>query len=110
MKTFLACLGVAAFVLLGGCALFGGDREITPAEGMLLGCQAYLASLKTVFEFEKAGLVNEDTSEIVDGVQETTDPLCLGPAPDVNAKVKDIAIDAGAKILEGVVKSIAGGG
>lgn len=94
-------------VLLLAFAIGGSACEqkssITPAESVLLTCSAYTAALNTLASAREQGKLNADTVAIVDHVRETVNPLCLGPAPNVNATVKDVAVDAGVRTLQSII-------
>ena len=91
-----------AVIGLSGCA----SDKISPAEGELLGCEAYASTLNTLATLRADGKLSAGTIGVVDHVRETVNPLCLGPAPDVNASVKDIAVDAGVRTLTSIVATV----
>lgn len=101
MRRFFACAFVGLALLLAGCA-----DKISPAEATLLGCESYSAALGTLAALREADKLTDGTVEIVDHVRATLNPLCLGPAPDVDASVKDIAIDAGVRTLQGILATV----
>lgn len=97
---------VAVFgVGLAACPEKNQGPTITPAEATLLGCEAYAAALNTLASLVEAGKINAATREIVVHARATGDPLCLGPAPDVNATVRDIAIDGAVRTLDSIAQS-----
>ena len=97
MKRYLAIAVVG--LALAGCT--GG--KITPAETVLLGCSAYSTSLNQVAALREQGKLKDSHVKIVEGVRATLNPLCLGPAPDVEASVKDVAVDAGVRSLNSIL-------
>ena len=97
MKRILSVVIVA--VALTGCA--GG--KITPAETVLLGCNAYTSSLNQVATLREHGKLKDSHVAIVEGVRSTLNPLCLGQAPDVEASIKDVAVDAGVRSINAIL-------
>lgn len=99
---------IAATVLLSGFSVAGascGDK-ITPAKAELQGCETYAAVLTSLIKPREDGKFNKDILNIIDTTRATLDPLCLGPAPDVNSTVKDVVVDAGVTSLQAVASSL----
>lgn len=99
MRTKKVLLG---FALLAAFAVSGAacDKgKISPAETALLGCDTYAAALNTVAALNEEGKLSAGTVKIVDQSRATVKPICEGGSPDVDATVKDVAVDAGAKTL-----------
>jgi hypothetical protein len=99
---------LVAFVV-GGAACESNTATqpaITPAESILLTCESYTSALNTLAAAREQGQLTEDTITLVDRVRATVNPLCLGPAPDVDATVKDIAIDAGVRTLQSIIAQV----
>lgn len=84
-------------------ALTACKSGVSPAESELLGCEAYDSALATLTPMKAAGKLSDGTIAIVDHVRDTLNPICLGQAPDVDASVKDIAVDAGVSILYQII-------
>lgn len=100
---FAAAVVLAAFAVSGSACNQGG---ITPAESELLGCDTYSGALTQLAALRAQGKLNEGTVEIVDHVRSTLNPICLGPAPDVNATVKDVVVDAGVRSLQSIIANV----
>lgn len=103
MKKLLS-IGVIALGL-AGCAA-NGEQGISPAEGTLQTCQTYAVALNTLAGFREAGKLSNGQIEIVDDAKSYIGPYCKGQAPDVDAKIVDVAIDAGVRVLQSVVLSV----
>lgn len=102
MKRYLA-------VAVLGVALMGASCDqgkITPAESVMLTCEQYPIVLTRLAEANAAGKINDSTEKIVDGAIDILDPICTGPAPNVDAKLKDVAVDAGMRSLNAVLAAI----
>lgn len=97
----MGLLGLAA-LLIAGCAQYG-QKGVSPAEGVMFTCETYADTLTQLAGLNAAGKIKPSHQEIVEGVRETLNPICLGPAPDVDAKLKDIAVDNGVNILKSVL-------
>lgn len=97
MKRYLAI--ACAGLLLAACA----GSKITPAKSELLGCEAYTTALAQLAPLRADGKLNAATVDVVEHVRATLNPLCLGPAPDVNASVKDVTVDAGTRALNEIL-------
>lgn len=93
---------LAASLSLYACA---GDKAI-PAKAELLTCESYASALASLAGFKDAGKLNAGTIAIVDHVRDTLNPICLGPTPDVDATVKDVAVDAGVQILNSILATV----
>lgn len=93
MKRFLiiAAVGLA----LAGCA----KDKISPAESVLLSCDAYASALKSLAPLRAADKLSAGTVKIVDDTRAIVEPICTGNAPDVDASVKDTAIKSGTALL-----------
>lgn len=91
-------------LLLVSLPLYACQNGISPAESELLGCEAYDSALATLTPLKVK--MSAGTVSIVDHVRETLNPLCLGPAPDVDATIKDIAVDAGVKTLQSIIAKV----
>lgn len=99
MRYFLAFLIVG---LVSGCSA----DKISPAEGALSTCETYAATLSTLADFRAADKLSDGQVKIVDHAISYVGPYCKGEAPDVDAKLKDVAIDAGVRVLQSVVLSV----
>ena len=107
--SFLGLALVLSVLVLAACAK-PGEKGVTPAEGLMFTCQTYGDTLLQVSELNAAGKVKKAHQDIVDGVVETLGPICTGPAPNVNAKLKDVTINNGVQILKTVLLiSLSGG-
>lgn len=93
---------------LAGCAP-NGEKGISPAESALATCQTYATTLSTLADFRAAGKLGDGAVKVVDQTIAYVGPYCKGQAPDVNASVKDVAIDAGVRVLQSVLISVVGG-
>ena len=94
-----------AFIILavmGGCSA----DKISPAEAALSTCETYAATLSTLADFRAADKLSDGQVKIVDQTVAYVGPYCKGEAPDVDAKLKDVAIDAGVTVLQSVVLSV----
>lgn len=98
MKRILM-IAVFAIAVMGnsGCA-----NKISPAESVLLSCDAFASALTVIAPLRADGKLNAQTVALVDQTRNAVDPICEGDAPDVDADVKSIAVDAGVKILTAV--------
>lgn len=93
---------LVGFVVMAAFAVSGAacnEGKITPAETVLLGCQSFTSALSVVTGLNNEGKLSDGTVKIVDNARDTVNPICLGEAPDVDASVKDIAVDAGTRTL-----------
>jgi hypothetical protein len=95
MKRYLA---IAALVALTGC----GSTKITPAESVLLSCDAFASALSVLAPMRAEGKLSDGTVKLVDQTRTAVDPICEGDAPDVDASVKSLAVDNGVKLLTGI--------
>lgn len=95
---------LAAALGLAACA-----HNITPAEGELLGCDAFASALDVLTPLRAEGKLNDATVAVVDKAVAAVEPVCLGQAPDINATVKSTLVDSGAKVLQSVAASVLGG-
>lgn len=102
MKRIIIVAAFASAIALTGCA----KDKISAAEGTLLGCDAYASALDQLAGLREQGKIGGGTVQVVDHVRDTLNPLCLGPAPDVDASVKDVAIDAGVRTLQSILVSV----
>lgn len=94
-------------LLMAAVALGGASCDkLTPAETALMGCETYTSALKQTLKPREQGKFNQSVLKIIDSARDMADPFCLGPAPDVNSDVKDIAVDAATRSLQGVLKLI----
>lgn len=101
---------IAILLIVSGCAKYG-EKGVTPAEGVMFTCQTYADTLTQLAELNAAGKIKKSHQDLVDGVVLTLGPICTGPAPDVDSKVKDVAVDNGVQILKTVLLiSLASGG
>lgn len=96
MKRYLAI--ACAGLLLAACA----SDKISPAESVLLGCDAFASALNVLTPLRADGKMSAGTVKIVDTTKASVDPICLGNAPDVDADVKSVAVDSGVKVLTAV--------
>lgn len=95
---------------IAGCAK-PGEKGVTPAEGVMFTCETYADTLDRLAELNSAGKIKKAHQDLVDGVVLTLGPICTGSAPDVDSKVKDVAIDNGVQILKTVLLiSLSSGG
>ena len=92
------------FLILGLSAC--SADKISPAEGALSTCETYAATLSTLADFRAADKLSDGQVKIVDQTIAYVGPYCKGEAPDVDAKLKDVAIDAGVTVLQSVVLSV----
>lgn len=97
----------ALLVSLSACSN-NGDKGISAAEGALSTCQGYAVALNTLAGFREAGKLSSGQIRIVDDAVDYVGPYCKGPAPDVDSKLKDVAVDAGVRVLQSVVLSVLG--
>lgn len=95
------CVVLAAFAVSG--AACDPNTQKSPAEAALLGCQTVTAQLEILYPLRRDGKLPKWAVELIDKQRAISDPFCLGPAPDVNATVKDIAVDGVARSLTGLV-------
>jgi len=94
---------VLAFIVSAwGCSA----DKISPAEGALSTCQGYAVALNALAGFREAGKLSDGQINIVDDAIDYVGPYCKGPAPDVDAKLKDVAVDAGVRVLQSVVLAV----
>lgn len=95
-------------VLLVGLSACSGNSEkgLSAAEGALSTCQGYATALNTLASFREAGKLSKGQINIVDDAIDYVGPYCKGPAPDVDAKLKDVAVDAGVRVLQSVVLAV----
>lgn len=101
MRKFLFAGVVMAALAVGGASC-GEGSKITPAEGLLLSCKAFTKELDVLSPLRADGTLSATAVKIVQAQKDAVDPICLGEAPDVNADVKSITVDAGTKVLVGV--------
>jgi hypothetical protein len=90
---------LAAALALSACQ----SGRINPAETELLGCDAFTAALITLAGYNAEGKLTDGTVKIVDKTRAYVNPLCMGPAPDVNKTAVDTAIDAGVRVLRTII-------
>lgn len=100
MKKFL--LLAALTLSLGACQ--GG--KITAAEGALATCETYAVTLSVLADFRAAGKLDAGTVKVVDQTVAYVGPYCRGAAPDVDSDVKDVAVDAGVRVLQSVLTNL----
>lgn len=105
MKPLVIALGC---LLVTGCAA-NGERGISPAEAALATCESYATTLNTLAGFREQDKLSKGMIEVVDQTIAYVGPYCKGQAPDVNASVKNIAVDAGVRVLQSVLLSVIGG-
>jgi len=91
-------------LLVGLSACTGG--KISPAETVLLSCETVARTIVQLTPYRAEGKLTKGEVEIVDKAIGITQPLCTGPAPDVNGNLQGIAIDAGARMLQGVLMAV----
>lgn len=93
-----------ALALMGnvGCA---NKSPQAPALTQLQTCKTYDKVLEALLPLREDGVLNASTLAVVDGTRDVVDPLCLGPVPDVNSTVKNLAIDGGVRALNGILVS-----
>ena len=99
MRRFLLAGIVLAAFAVSGASCGNKDGSISPAETVLLGCDAFASALITVSGLNNEGKLSDGTVKIVDNARATVNPICEGQAPDVDSTVKDVAIDAGTRSL-----------
>lgn len=99
MKLIIALALVAS---LWGCSA----DKISPAEGALATCDGYSIALNTLASLREQQKLSSGQIKIVDDARDYVGPYCTGPAPDVDAKLKDVAIDAGVRVLQSVIISV----
>lgn len=100
MKKIL--LGAVLVLLIAGCQ----SSPVSPAAVALASCDQFAAALHTVSQPDIFAKLNDSTVALVTETRDAVQPFCTGPAPDVNATVTSIAIDAGTKVLLAVAASI----
>ncbi len=83
---------------LAGCA----KDKISPAESILLGCKAFGSTLASLAPLRADGTLNAQTIDVINRTKLSVDPICTGEAPDVDASVKSVAVDAGVKVLTAI--------
>lgn len=98
MKRYLIA-GLTAFVI-AGCA----SDKITPAESILLSCDGFASALTVLTPLRADGKLSDGTVKLVDQTRAIVDPICTGDAPDVDATVKNLAVDNGVTILTAIAK------
>ena len=96
MKRYLAIAVVG--LALAGC----GSTKITPAESILLSCDAFASALTVLAPLLADGKLSVGTVELVEHTRGAVDPICTGDAPDVDASVKNLAVDNGVKVLTAI--------
>jgi len=96
-------LAAACALVLTACQ--GG--KITPAEGALATCETYATTLSTLADFRAADKLSDAAVKVVDQTVAYVGPYCKGAAPDVDSSVKDVAIDAGVRVLQSVLLTLA---
>lgn len=89
-------------IVLTACAE-PGEKGVTPAEGALFTCETYGDTLHQLAQLNAAGKIKPGDQAVVDGVRETLNPICLGPAPDVSSSVKDVTISNSMQILNTIL-------
>lgn len=100
----LALIGAVALTIAACSA--NGKKGLSPAETALSTCEGYAVALNTLAGFREAGKLSEGQIEIVDDAKSYVGPYCKGKAPNVDAKIVDVAIDAGVRVLQAVVLSV----
>lgn len=98
MKRFFI-IGVVGLAL-AGCS----SDKITPAESILLSCDAFASALTVLTPLRADGKLSDGTVKLVDQTRAVVDPICTGDAPDVDATVKNLAVDNGVTILTAIAK------
>lgn len=103
------CL-IFAGLLLGAIATSGMSscqEKQQPARAALLGCESIQTSLDILYPLRKDGKLTTGQTTLIDRMRSVSDPYCLGPAPDVNSSVTDVAIDGAARTLGSLVADVA---
>ena len=90
--------GLLIATALAACA----GKDIPPAEGLRLSCEAFAAELNILAPLRADGTLSADVVEIVDTQKAATDEICDAPAPAVDASVGKVAVDAGLKVLTSI--------
>ncbi len=93
MKHFVAIVIVG--LALAGCA----GKSIPPAEGLRLSCEGFAAELNILAPLRASGTLSASAVEIVNTQKAATDKLCDAAAPQVDASVSKVAVDAGTQVL-----------
>ena len=101
MKRYLLLAPILC-LMLAGCPA----GPITPAATALATCDQFAAALHVVSQPTVFAKLNATTINLVTTTRDGVQPFCTGPAPDVNATISSIAIDAGAKVLTAVAAGV----
>ncbi len=96
MRRSFAVLALAAGLSLTACA---GSKNIPPAEGLRLSCEAFASELKILAPLRADGTLSAKAVGIVETQKAATDKLCDADAPQVDASVSKVAVDAGVAVL-----------
>ncbi len=97
-RLFLAFGALALATLLTACA----GKDIPPAEGLRLSCEAFASELNILAPLRADGTLSADVIRIVDTQKAATDEICDAPAPAVDASVGKVAVDASIKVLTSI--------
>ncbi len=100
MKRILLCGALVA--TLAACA----HDKISPAESILLSCDAFASGLTSLAPLRADGKLSDGTVRLVDQTRAVVDPICTGDAPDVDATVKNLAVDNGVRILTAIATQV----
>lgn len=74
-------------------------KNIPPAEGLRLSCEAFAAQLNIMAPLRADGTLPANVIGIVDTQKAATDKICDAPAPAVDASVGKISVDAAITVL-----------
>ena len=102
MKRYLLVTVLA--LSLTACA----SDKITPAESVLLGCDAFASALNVLAPLRADGKLCDGVVNIVNTTKAGVDPVCEGNAPDVGANIKSVTVDSGVKVLTAIAAQYLG--
>lgn len=105
-RLLLTFFALSTALMLSGYGCSNDKESQAPAKAALLTCETVASTLDALYPFRRDGKLNMTTVDLIDKARGITDPFCLGPAPDVDSTVKDLAVDRGASILIGILASV----
>jgi len=94
---------VSKFAVIGFLALLTACGGVTPAETALTGCENFQRSWSVLADLRAKGKLSGSQVKLVEDTVAVVEPFCLGPAPDVDAETKDVAVSAGLQMLQGII-------
>lgn len=84
------------------------EKGISAAEGALYSCETFETAWSQLVPYRAQGKLSGSQVRLVDQAVAVVEPYCLGPAPDVNSNIKNVAVSAGVGMLQGVLAIVIG--